>query len=144
MINEISDYLYSFKNKVMEADQIAVLCQGDIHNFVEKLNDENLYEQYEENILTIIGYSYRLTDINQRLFFTFQEAVYAIDLDNLMRNNDSMKLNSIVYAYVLDILIKEYNGQALDEEFKQKALDTYKKIEERKSKEDTKYHKYQY
>lgn len=144
MINEISDYLYSFKNKVMEADQVAVLCQGDIQNFVDNLDKQNLYSQYEENILTILGYSYRLSDPTQRLFFTFQEAVYAIDLDNLMRNNDSMKLNSIVYAYVLNLLIKEFNGDALDEEFKQKALETYKKVEERKSKEDTKYHKYQY
>ena len=94
MINEISDYLYSFKNKVMEADQVAVLCQGDIQNFVDNLDKQNLYPQYEENILTILGYSYRLSDPTQRLFFTFQEAVYAIDLDNLMRNNDSMKLNS--------------------------------------------------
>jgi len=144
MTSEISDYFYSFKNKVMEADQIAILCQGDINNFVEKLNDEDLYTQYEENILTILGYTYRLEDINQRLFFTFQEAVYAIDLDHLMRNEESMKLNSIVYAYVIDTLIKEFKGESLDEETKQKALDTYKKVEERKSKEDTKYHKYQY
>ena len=56
----------------------------------------------------ILGYSYRLEDISQRLFFTFSEAVYAIDLDKLMRNEDSLKLNCIVYTLVLDVLIKEY------------------------------------
>ena len=41
-----------------------------------------LDKEFEENFLIILGYSYRLEDISQRLFFTFSEAVYAIDLDN--------------------------------------------------------------
>ena len=77
------------------------------------------------------------------MFYTFQEAVYAIDLDKLMRNDDSLKLNSIVYILVLDSIIKEYKNSIVNEDEKQKALEVYKKIEERKSKENTKYHMYQ-
>lgn len=144
MINKISDYIYSFKNKVLEANDVAKTCASEFENYAKLLDEENLKEEFEENFLTILGYTYRLDDINQRLFFTFQEAVYAIDLDKLMRNEDSLRLNSIVYTYVLDTLIKEYNGKEISLELKQKAIDTYKKIEERKAKENTKYHMYQY
>lgn len=91
-----------------------------------------------------MGYSYRLEDIKQRLFFTFSEAVYAVDLDKLMKNEDSLKLNCIVYILVLNVLIKEYNTKQIDENLKQKALEVYKKLEERKAKENSKYHIYQY
>ncbi len=101
-------------------------------------------KEFEENFLVILGYSYRLEDIKQRLFFTFSEAVYAIDLDKLMRNEDSLKLNSIVYILVLDSIIKEYKTKEINIEQKQKAVDVYKKIEERKAAENKKYHMYQY
>jgi hypothetical protein len=104
----------------------------------------NFHIEYEENFLIILGYSYRLEDIKQRLFFTFSEAVYAVDLDKLMKNEDSLKLNCIVYILVLDVLIKEYNTKLIDENLKEKALVVYKKLEERKSKENSKYHIYQY
>lgn len=77
------------------------------------------------------------------MFYTFQEAVYAIDLDKLMRNDDSLRLNSIVYILVLDSIIKEYSTSVVNEEEKQIALEVYKKIEERKAKENKKYHMYQ-
>lgn len=67
-----------------------------------------------------------------------------MDLDKLMRNDESLKLNCIVYILVLDTLIKEYNTKEINEEQKQKALESYKKIEERKAKENSKYHMYQY
>lgn len=92
----------------------------------------------------ILGYSYRLENISQRLFFTFSEAVYAIDLDKLMRNEDSLKLNSIVYILVLDSIIKEYKTKEVDEEQKAKAKEVYKKIEDKKAAENKKYHMYQY
>jgi len=104
----------------------------------------DFHKEYEENFLTILGYSYRLENVSQRLFFTFQEAVYAIDLDKLMRNEDSLKLNCIVYTLVLNALIKEFNTKEIDQVQKQKALEVYKKLEERKSKENSKYHIYQY
>ncbi len=108
------------------------------------MREQNLHIEFEENFFLILGYSYRLDDISQRLFFTFSEAVYAIDLDKLMRNEDSLRLNCIVYTLVLDTLIKEYNTKQIDEEQKKKALEVYKKIEEKKAKENSKYHIYQY
>jgi len=144
MTNEISSYLYSFKNKVIEADELASKLNTQIEEFAKELRKEKLDIEFEENFLTILGYSYRLENISQRLFFTFQEAVYAIDLDKLMRNEDSERLNSIVYILVLDELIKEFNTSVIDEELKKKALDTYKKIEDRKASENKKYHMYQY
>ncbi len=144
MTNEISSYLYNFKNKVIEAEELASKLNTQIEEFAKELRKEKLDIEFEENFLTILGYSYRLENISQRLFFTFQESVYAIDLDKLMRNEDSERLNSIVYILVLDELIKEFNTSIIDEELKKKALVTYKKIEDRKSSENKKYHMYQY
>lgn len=143
MINEISDYIYSFKNKIVEADVIAASCKEDFEKHSKYLEEEGLLKEYEENILTILGYTYRLDDIKQRLFYTFQEAVYAVDLDKLMRNEDSLRVNSIVYTKVLDLIINEFNGNPISSELKEKSIDTYKKIEERKAKENKKYHMYQ-
>lgn len=61
-----------------------------------------------------------------------------------MRNEDSLKLNCIVYILVLNTLIKEYNTKQIDLEQKNKALEVYKKLEDRKAKENSKYHIYQY
>ena len=144
MINEISDYFFSFKNNVVEADEVASKLNIQIEKFAKELRKEKLDIKFEEDFLTILGYSYRLENISQRLFFTFQEAIYAIDLDRLMKNKESENLNSIVYILVLDEIIKEYTMNVIDIELKQKALDTYKKIEERKAKENKKYHMYQY
>lgn len=70
--------------------------------------------------------------------------MYAIDLDKLTRNEDSLRLNCIVYTLVLDVLVKEFNTKQIDEVQKKKALEVYKKIEERRAKENSKYHIYQY
>jgi hypothetical protein len=61
-----------------------------------------------------------------------------------MRNEDSLKLNSIVYILVLDFIIKEYKTKEVDEEQKAKAKEVYKKIEDKKAAENKKYHMYQY
>ena len=143
MINEISDYLYSFKNKTMETEMIVKECESTIAKYANMLEKESLKVEFEENYLTILGYTYRLEDNKQRLFYTFQEAVYAIDLDKLMRNEDSLKLNSIVYILVLDLIIKEYKSSIVNESEKQKALEIYKIIQNRQAKENSKYHMYQ-
>ena len=91
MINEISNYLHGFKNKVMESDDILKTCKEKIYMYSKYLEEEGLKKDYEENFFTILGYTYRLEDNKQRLFYTFQEAVYAIDLDKLMKNEDSLK-----------------------------------------------------
>ena len=144
LITEISNFIYSFKNKIVEANEIALKYEEQIVSFANKLRELELHKEFEENFLIILGYSYRLEDISQRVFFTFSEAVYAIDLDKLMRNEDSLKLNSIVYILVLESIIKEYKTKEINIEQKQKALDVYKKIEEKKAAENKKYHMYQY
>ncbi|WP_421716351.1 hypothetical protein [Arcobacter arenosus] len=143
MIKEISDFLHSFKNKTLEVEDIVKLKEK-INQFANDIKVQSFDKEYEENFLTILGYSYRLDNLSQRIFYTFQEAVYAIDLDILMKNEDSKRLNSIVYILVLEQLIKYYESNCEDEELKQKALETYKIIEDRKAKENKKYHMYQY
>lgn len=144
LINEMSNFIYSFKNKIIEAPQIAAKYDEQISLFAEELRKLGLDKEFEENFFVILGYSYRLEDVSQRLFFTFSEAVYAVDLDKLMRNEDSLKLNSIVYILVLETIIKEYKTKEINIEQKQKALEVYKKIEEKKAAENKKYHMYQY
>lgn len=144
MIEEIADFFHGFKNKIIESDILVLEYGAQIDEYANMIINNQFDKEYEENYLTILGYSLRLEDIKQRVFFTFQEAVYAIDLDKLMKNEDSMKLNSIVYVLVLNTLICEFKTKIADEELYKKALDTYKKIEERKSKENQKYHIYQY
>jgi len=48
------------------------------------------------------------------------------------------------YLLVLDSIIKEYKTKNINEVEKYKALEVYKKIEERKAAENKKYHTYQY
>jgi len=143
MISEISNYLHSFKNKIIESEEIVKKCENTISKYANKIQEQSLNKEFEENFYTILGYTYRLEDNKQRLFYTFQEAVYAIDLDKLMRNDDSLKLNCIVYILVLDSIIKEYKTSIINEQEKQKALDTYKKVQDRQAKENSKYHMYQ-
>lgn len=143
MINEISNYLHGFKNKVMESDDILKTCKEKIYMYSKYLEEEGLKKDYEENFFTILGYTYRLEDNKQRLFYTFQEAVYAIDVDKLMKNEDSLKLNTIVYTLVLSSIIKEYKTNIINEDEKKIALETYKKLEDRKARENKKYHMYQ-
>ncbi|UTJ07558.1 hypothetical protein [Arcobacter roscoffensis] len=143
MTSEISNYFHAFKNKTLEADEIYAKCGKTILEFEQKFKETLSFEEYENNFLVILGYTYRLTDVSQRLYYTFQEAVYAIDLDKLMRNEDSLKLNTIVYTLVLANILKEYESKQIDEDIKQKAILEYKKLEERKAKENSKYHMYQ-
>lgn len=144
MINEISDFIYAFKNNIIEADELVQSHEKTINDFANSLKEEGIDKEYEENFLTILGYTYRLDDVKQRVFFTFQEAVYAIDLDKLMRNEESLKLNCIVYILVMDFLIAEYKTGKVDEDIKQKAIQSHKQMQDKKSQEDKKYHMYQY
>ncbi len=116
MIEKILEFLHSFKNKIVETDEIASKYEEKINKFATLLKEKELYLEFEENFLTILGYSYHLDNISQRLFFTFQEAVYTIDLDKLMKNEDSLKLNLIVYILVLNEIIKEYKTKEVNEE----------------------------
>lgn len=144
MTSKISNYFHAFKNKLLEADEIYGKCNDDIIGFEKELEELFSLEEYEKNFLVILGYTYRLEDVSQRLYYTFQEAVYAIDLDKLMRNEESLKLNTIVYTMVLTNILREYESKSVDETIKQKAILEYKKLEEKKAKENSKYHIYQY
>jgi len=144
MTNEISNYFHAFKNKILEADEIYAKCGKDILEFEKLLIESEPLEDYENNFLVILGYTYRLDDVSQRLYYTFQEAIYAIDLDKLMKNEDSLKLNTIVYTLVLANILREYESKTVDETIKEKAILEYKKLEEKKAKENSKYHIYQY
>lgn len=144
MTEEISQFFYSFKTKVVESNTLEKEYANTIFDFAQKIKDEKLDEEFRENFLLILGYTLRLEDISQRLFFTFQEAIYAIDLDFQMRDEESKKLNSIVYILVLEVILKELQTKQIDEILKQDALEAYKKLEGRKAKENKKYHMYQY
>ncbi len=144
MVEEISQFFYSFKTKVVDSNSIQNEYSNAIFDFAEELKKKKLDEEFRENFLMILGYTLRLEDLSQRLFFTFQEAIYAIDLDFQMRNEDSKKLNSIVYILVLEVILKEIQTNEIDEVLKQEALEAYKKLEEQKAKENKKYHMYQY
>lgn len=61
-----------------------------------------------------------------------------------MRNDDSLRVNCIVYILVLNTLVKEYLTKEINIEQKQKALEVYKKIEDKRAAENKKYHMYQY
>jgi hypothetical protein len=143
MITEISDYLYGFRNKNLEAKVIEKNCKVTIASYANALIENGFKKIYEENFYTILGYSYRLESIEQRLYYTFQEAVYAIDLDKLMSNAESLKVNTIVYTLVLDFILKESESLVFDAEEKKMALAVYKKIQDREAKENSKYHMYQ-
>lgn len=67
-----------------------------------------------------------------------------MDTAKLMRDNETLNMNSIIYPVIIDICIDEYLGNPLDQNEKEKAVDAYKTLEEQRSKEDKKYHIYQY
>ncbi len=99
---------------------------------------------FQNNYLNIRGYAYRLEDSSQRLFYTFSEAVSAIDMAKLMRDEEALNMNSSIYIVILDICIDEYLNNPIDEDEKQKAIEFYKNFEKQQSKENKKYHMYQY
>ena len=77
-------------------------------------------------------------------FYTFSEAVSAIDMAKLMRDDEALEMNSSIYIVILDTCIDEYLNNPIDEEEKQNAIEFYKNFENEKSKENKKYHMYQY
>lgn len=139
---EIKEFFLKFKNKSIDSSEIISDYKNIIFNFDEKISQEEYINEIQENIFLIYGYTFRLNDLNQRLFYTFSEAINAINMDNLMRNEDGVKLNSFVYVRVLKLIIDEFDG-IINEDFKKQALDEYAKLEEKKAKEN-KYHVYQY
>ncbi|RXK00222.1 hypothetical protein CRU98_03430 [Arcobacter sp. CECT 8986] len=60
-----------------------------------------------------------------------------------MRDEDSLNLNSKVYILVLNSLINEYEGNSIAQAEKELAIKTYNEIEQKRAKENHKYHVYQ-
>lgn len=142
MFEEITQFLYQYKNKQLEANDIAKL-KDEFEKYKEEIKESEYFDKYYNNYLNIKGYTYRLDDVTMRLFYTFQEAVYSIDLAKLTRDHDAILLNSVVYILVLCDCIDEYLGNDIDENIKQKAVEFYQNEQKRVSAENKKYHMYQ-
>ena len=67
-----------------------------------------------------------------------------MNLAKLTNDEESLKMNTSVYILVIDICIDEFLNNGIDEDEKQKAIEFYKNLEEQRSKENKKYHMYQY
>ncbi len=115
-----------------------------IKNFAILARQNDNFTKFYDTYLNIRGYAYRLEKPEQRLYYTFSEAVSAIDMAKLMRDDESLKMNSLAYIVILDICIDEYLNIEIDEDEKQKACEFYNKFEKQKAKENKKYHMYQY
>jgi len=142
LFEELTQFLYQYKNKQLEANEISKL-KDDFDKYKIDITNSEYFDKYYNNYLNIKGYTYRLDDRAMRLFYTFQEAVYSIDLAKLTRDEDGVLLNSIVYTLVLCDCIDEYLGNSIDETIKQKAIEFYKNEQKRVSAENKKYHMYQ-
>lgn len=142
IVNNIKEFFLNFKTESIDEKIIVSKYASTINDFDKQISNDEYTNTIEENILIIYGYTFRLEDVNQRLFYTFSEAVNAINMDNLMRNEDGVKLNSYVYIRVIKYILDEINGQ-VNEEYKKKAINTHKDLEAKKAKEN-KYHVYQY
>ncbi|WP_428024726.1 hypothetical protein [Arcobacter sp.] len=142
MFEEITAFLYQYKNKQLEADEIVKL-KDKFEKYKNEIEKSEYFDKYYNNYLNIKGYTYRLDDSSMRLFYTFQEAIYSIDLTKLTRDEEGVVLNTIVYTLVLWDCINEYLGNSIDENLKQKAIEFYQNEQKRVSAENKKYHMYQ-
>ena len=139
----LKDFYLEFKNQQIDEKEIINTHKEIIFFFNNEILEDDYTKEIEENILLIYGYTFRLNDNNQRLFYTFSEAVNAINMENLMRNEDGVKLNAYVYTRVLKLILDEIINNNIDKEFKLKAINAHKALEDAKAKEN-KYHVYQY
>ena len=142
-IEDLIRFFHEFKHQIPEANDIVKLDE-EFKNFVKIIKSSEYYDAFFDNYLEIKGYTYRLEDDAQRLFYTFQEAVYAIDLAQLTKDKEAAILNAVVYAQVISESIDEYLNKEVDVDLKQKAIAFYKDLEAQRAKEQQKYHVYQY
>lgn len=142
MFEEITQFLYQYKNNQLEANEIAKL-KDKFEKYKEEIQKSEFFDKFYNNYLNIKGYTYRLDNSSLRLFYTFQEAIYSIDLAKLTRDNDAVLLNTVVYILVLCDCIDEFLGNNIDENIKQKAIEFYQNEQKRVSAENKKYHMYQ-
>jgi|TARA_R110002050_G_scaffold26062_3_gene69084 hypothetical protein len=142
LFDEATQFLYQYKNKQLEAKDVSEL-KGDFEKYKNEIIKSEYYDKFFDNYLNIKGYTYRLEKSDLRLFYTFQEAIYSIDLAKLTRDEEGILLNTVVYILVIDDCINEYLGNAIDENIKQRAIEFYQNEQKRVSAENKKYHMYQ-
>ena len=142
-MTNIKEFLLQFKNQSIDENEI-IKHKDIIKNFANKIRKKEDLSQYYDVFLTTLGYSYRLENSAQRLYYTFGEAVTAMDIANLTKDEKLLETNEYIYSLILDICIDEFLENSIDEDEKNNAIKSYKKLEEQKSKENKKYHTYQY
>ena len=142
-LEKILTFFIEYKNKEQEVEdiinnkEIIVLYNNAIRN-------SEYFKEHYTNYLLIKGYTYRLEDVKQRLFYTFREAIYSCDLAKLSKDEEGIKLNSFIYMCIIKDCITELLKEDFNEDEKQEAIVYYDKEQKRKSQEDSKYHMYQY
>ena len=142
-INLIKSFFKKYKREDLEFEDI-ILLKDEITKYYECINKNEFFKEYYNNYLLVKGYTYRLENIKHRLYHTFKEAVYAIDLSVLTRDEEGVKVNSYIYILVLNEMIAECLNEDYNINEKEKAISFYALEQKRKSEEDAKYHKYQY
>lgn len=142
MFEEATQFLYQYKNNQLEAKDVSKL-KDEFDKYKNEIINSEYYDKFFDNYLNIKGYTYRLEKSDLRLFYTFQEAIYSVDLAKLTRDEEGVLLNTVVYILVLSDCIDEYLGNNIDENLKQKALEFYQNEQKRISAENKKYHMYQ-
>lgn len=120
------------------------MLKNEINIYSTYVKNTKYFEDHYNNYLLIKGYTYRLNDDKQRLFYTFQEAVYALDLARLTKDDEGIRLNSFVYMLIIKETIAEYLNEDINIEEKNLAIEYYKNEQTKRSSEDSKYHMYQY
>ncbi|RXJ81962.1 hypothetical protein [Arcobacter sp. F2176] len=142
MFDEATQFLYQYKNKQLEAKDVSELKE-EVEKYKNEIIKSEYYNKFYDNYLNIKGYTYRLERSDLRLFYTFQEAIYSIDLAKLTHDEEGVLLNTVVYILVINDCINEYLENDIDENIKQKAIEFYQNEQKRVAAENKKYHMYQ-
>ncbi|HIP12574.1 MAG TPA: hypothetical protein EYG73_07640 [Arcobacter sp.] len=140
-MENIIELLLTCKNKNLEENEI-IEFENDINKFSSQAR-ENISDENYELFLNTLGYAYRLENSAQRLYYTFNEAVSAVDIAKLTNDIDSLENYSFIYSMALNTCILDYLKKDINDDEIQEAITVYKKLEEQKSKENKKYHAYQ-
>lgn len=139
LIKELMEFFLKNKFKNLDTNEIVSF---KIDKYLEKIKQLDLKTKYYDNYLIILGYTQRLEKIDQKIYFTFLEAINAIDFAKQTNDKDSIELNCIVYILVMKNLIDEFNG-IINKEEKILAFEKYNKMQEQKNNENKKYYMYQ-
>jgi len=141
-MQNLNKLLLNCKNKNLSENEI-IKFKDDI-SIYSKESRKTISNDNYLLFLNTLGYAYRLNDSSQRLYYTFNEAVSAVDIANLTNDNVALGNYTYIYSMVLDICISDFLKENINKDEVEKAINQYKKFEEEKSKENKKYHQYQY